>query len=74
MDKLSIKTGGMLQYSYRAGGCVDFKFNSLCEVGAPYQQFFRDEIARRGLLVEFNRDTEEKPWVADYVVGKRGCP
>lgn len=66
--KLTVIKGGMLKYRYDVPGGMSFAFNSLCEVGAPYQQGFRDEIARLGLNVEYGRFLEEKPWVADFMI------
>lgn len=66
-ERLTIQKGGMLRYRYRAGGCMDFDFHLLCEVGEPYQQWFREEIAERGLKVE-TRELDCYPWVADFVV------
>ena len=67
-ERLTRKRGGMLRYRYEAGGCMGFSFNSLAEVGEPYQPWFREEIARRGWVVEYGRDLDERPWVADFLV------
>jgi hypothetical protein len=72
MISLTVLKGGMLCYRYDCGPEISFDFNMLCEVGEPYQQWFRDEIARRGLIVEFSRDIQAKPWVADFVI--KGSP
>lgn len=71
LEKLTKQKGGMLRYRYALDGSgeVAFDFHTLAEVGEPYQQWFRDEIARQGWQVEFGRDLEEKPYVADFVVG-----
>lgn len=63
--------GGMLRYRYAldGNGEVAFDFNTLAEVGAPYQGWFTETIAQRGWVVEFGREISEKPWVADFVVG-----
>lgn len=69
-ERLTVLAGGMLRYRYRAGGCMDFSFHLLSEVGAPYQPWFRDQIERRGLTVEFGRDIDQKPWCADFVTNR----
>lgn len=68
--KLTVNSGGMLRYRYTAGGCTDFDFNTLAEVGEPYQPQFQEEIARRGLEVEYGKSLAFYPWVADFVTGK----
>lgn len=69
-EKLTITKSGMLRYSYKldAQGDCGFEFNSLCEVGAPYQRWFADEIQHRKLTVEFDRELPEAPYSADFVV------
>ena len=67
-EKLTVLKDGMLRYRYRAGGCMDFEFNMLCEVGEPYQQWFRDEIKRRDINVEFGRELDQSPWCADFII------
>lgn len=67
--RLTRLKGGMLRYRYTAGGCMDFDFNTLAEVGEPYQQWFRNEILRRGWSVAYGYDLPTAPWVADMVVG-----
>lgn len=65
---------GMLRYRYSLddSGEVSFDFNTLAEVGEPFQQWFRDEIVRRGWTAEFGRSIEGRPWVADFVVSTTG--
>lgn len=72
-EKLTKLKGGMLRYRYAIddSGEVAFDFNTLAEVGEPFQQWFMDEIQRRGWTVEFGRDLEEKPYVADFVTGTK---
>ena len=65
---LTVLKHGMLRYRYTAGGCMDFDFNTLAEVGQPYQKAFLDLIEKRRLKIEFSRNIDEKPWVADFVV------
>lgn len=65
---LTVLKGGMLRYRYDVNRCIGFDFNTLAEVGGPYQLWFRAEIARRGLNVEFGRCIDEKPYVADFVI------
>lgn len=65
-EKLTKLKGGMLRYRYTAGGCVDFDFHTLAEVGEPYQAWFREEIRRRGWEVQ-TREMDCKPWIADFV-------
>lgn len=71
MRALTVLKGGMLRYQYDAGEDIRFDFHLLCEVGAPYQGWFKREIKRRGLKVE-TRQLEVKPWVADFVVKQKG--
>lgn len=47
-----------------------FETNLLCEVGEPYQPWFKAEIARRGWEIE-TRELDAKPWVADFRISKR---
>jgi hypothetical protein len=70
-EKLTVLKGGMLRYRYVAGGCMEFDFHMLCEVGEPYQPWFREEIERRGWEVEYGREMDEPPWVADFVLKDR---
>lgn len=71
-ETLVCKAGGMLSYKYSiSGGEIDFNFHTLAEVGEPYQQWFRDEIARRGWKVELGRTLEERPYVADFVISAK---
>lgn len=72
-EQLTKLKGGMLRYRYAIddSGEVAFDFNTLAEVGEPYQQWFKEEIQRRGWTVEFGRDLEEKPYVADFVIGTK---
>ena len=69
-ERLTRMAGGMLRYRYDLDnqGDMGFDFHMLCEVGAPYQAWFRNEIARRGWDVDHAREIEKKPWVADFVV------
>jgi hypothetical protein len=62
--------GGMLRYRYSAGPDMNFDFNMLCEVGAPYRQQFLDEILHKGLRVEYGRSIDCAPWCADFVVNR----
>lgn len=70
-ERLTKLAGGMLRYRYAidSSGEVAFDFNTLAEVGEPYQPWFREEIARRGWHVEFGRNLDETPYVADFVIG-----
>lgn len=72
-EQLTKLKGGMLRYRYAIddSGEVAFDFNTLAEVGEPYQQWFKEEIQRRGWTIEFGRDLEEKPYVADFVIGTK---
>ena len=64
--KLTVAKDGMLTYEYEScGGDLAFSFNLLCEVGEPYQPWFRDEIRRRNLNV-VTRELDVPPWVADF--------
>lgn len=65
---LTVLKDGMLRYCYSVNRDIGFDFNTLAEVGAPYQAAFRSMIAQRGLKVEFGRDIDVKPWVADFVI------
>ncbi len=60
---------GMLRYEYccREWGC---SFTLLCEVGQPYQPWFRATIRDRGYVIE-TRELPKYPWVADFVVKER---
>lgn len=68
--RLIIKKGGMLVYHYLATPECGFEFNTLAEVGQPFQPAFREIIKQRGLIVEFGRELDERSWVADFVVGR----
>lgn len=67
-EKLTVLKDGMLRYRYDVNRDIGFDFHTLAEVGAPFQSWFRNEIARRGLKVQFGRFIEEKPYVADFVI------
>lgn len=69
-EKLTRLAGDILRYRYALDGTgeIAFDFNTLAEVGAPYQQWFKDEILRRGWTVDYGRDLDEKPYVADVLV------
>lgn len=66
---LSKSRTGMLTYRYAPSRDLGFEFHTLAEVGEPYQQWFRDEIALRGYVVDYGVDLPTAPWVADLVVG-----
>lgn len=68
-ERLTVQKGGMLRYRYEAGGCMEFDFHTLAEVGEPYQPWFRNKIERLGWVVEFGMDLDEAPWVADFKIG-----
>ena len=70
-ERLTRLKEGILRYRYYIGPDMGFDFNTLAEVGAPYQAWFRDEIKRRGWIVKYGMDLPEKPWVADFVVGSK---
>lgn len=70
-ERLTHLKGGMLRYRYDCGPDLGFDFNTLAEVGAPYQQWFRDEINRQGWIVEFGRNIDYTPWVADFVIREK---
>lgn len=79
-EKISILKDGRMWYQYSMDELDDdyqmdeldddyhFSFSTLAEVGAPYQQAFRNIIAQAGFIVEYNREIVKAPWVADYVV------
>lgn len=69
-ERLTVLKGGMLRYKYECSPEVGFDFNMLCEVGEPYQAWFRKEIQDRGLVVEYGRDIDYYPWCADFAVGR----
>ncbi len=64
---LSKDDNGMLTYEYMCSVDCGFCFHTLAEVGAPYQQWFRDEIKLLGWTVEFGCDIDVSPYVADFV-------
>lgn len=66
-ESLTVGKGGILHYRYHCTPECGFRFTLLSEVGAPYQQWFRDEIARRGLQVEYGVSLLTYPWCADRV-------
>ena len=68
--KLIIGEDDMINYKY---GTEHFacSFSLFCEVGQPYQQWFKDEIRRRNLTIE-TKELNEYPWIADFVVKKGG--
>lgn len=70
-NRLTVKAGGLLAYRYDVSKDIGFKFNTLAEVGAPYQQWFRDEIAKRGWVVEFGRNLDEPPYVGDFLLATK---
>ena len=59
-----------VQYEYTAGGCVDFCFNLLCEVGEPYKE---DAEAQLMELCEENGsrvetiEIDSHPWLIDII-------
>lgn len=59
-SELTVLKGGMLRYRYDVSPELGFDFYMLCEVGEPYQQWFRDEIKARGILFPHNRGIETK--------------
>lgn len=67
MYSLSIKNDNLV-YKYSAGKHMVFKFNLLSEVGAPYQQWFIDEIKRRGWVVDYGVEIDNSPWIADRLL------
>jgi len=66
-ERLTVLRGGILRYRYDVNKYIGFNFNTLAEVGEPYQQWFRYEIARRGLTVTYGKELDCKPWIADVV-------
>lgn len=67
-ERLTILKGGILRYQYDVNKDIGFDFNTLAEVGEPYQPWFRDEIAKMGLTVAFGVELDAAPWVVDKVV------
>jgi hypothetical protein len=61
---------GMLTYRYRAGGCIDFKFHLLSEVGEPWQPSAKKIIAKHGWKIE-QRDAPAPTHYADFVIGEK---
>lgn len=70
-ERLTHDKEGLLVYRYQTCAEIGFVFHTLAEVGAPYQPWFRDEIARRGWYVVHGVELERAPWVADVLVGIR---
>ena len=66
--KVTRKPNGMLTYRYCAHGMMQFKFHTLAEVGAPYQSAARRIIESNGWKVDYGRDIDAPPWVADFAV------
>ena len=64
-------TRGIVRYAYTDED-IDFGFatNLLSEVGDPYQQWFYDEIARRGWSIERGVALDAYPWCADVLIRK----
>jgi len=59
----------VLRYRYTAGGCMDFDFHMLCEVGQPYQPAARVQVAEilaknPGWEVQ-TIEIDRKPWLVD---------
>lgn len=62
---------GIIRYAYAdkdAG--FGFAANLLSEVGEPYRQWFYDEIARRGWVIERGIVFDMYPWCADMLLRK----
>ena len=73
-ETLKVSTLGVLTYAYESeGGECFFAFNLLCEVGAPYQQWFKDEIRRRRLKVR-TVELPYHPWLVDVCSKWRNVP
>lgn len=66
--RISRAANGMLTYRYTAGGCMEFAFHTLAEVGAPYQQEARAIIRANGWTVRYNALLPSAPYVADIAV------
>ena len=62
---------GILAYEYEISEEVSFRFYTLAEVGEPYQPKFRDMIKEKGWIVEYGRQFDHYPWVADFFTGMR---
>lgn len=62
--------GGMLHYRYVQDDDVATVIEShlLAEIGAPYRQRFRDEIAEQNWIVEYGRKLTDAPFTADFVI------
>lgn len=68
---MALKPSGMLSYIYEIGDDISFRFYTLAEVGEPYQPKFRDMIKEKGWIVEYGRQFDHYPWVADFFTGMR---
>ena len=70
--RLVVKEYGLLSYQYPAFlHCPDasLEFSMLCEVGQRYQPLFQrllDELISLGFKLQFGRNIEKRPWVADF--------
>jgi hypothetical protein len=68
--RLSILAGGMLCYQYRTLG-MSYRFHTLREVGAPFQQDFERLLSSLNRKIEFSRYLDKSPWVADFALKAR---
>ena len=66
-EKLLVSKSGILTYAYDTGADGPaFRFNLLCEVGAPYQSWFTEELKRRRFRVK-TIELPHEPWLVDVV-------
>ena len=64
--KLTKDRTGRVYYSYKESDW-SFKTSLFCEVGAPYQPWFKAKIEELGWVIE-TREIDQRPWLIDVVV------
>lgn len=64
-------TRGIVRYAYANEDVgLGFATNLLSEVGESYQQWFYDEIMRRGWSIQRGVVLDAYPWCADVLIRK----
>ena len=71
MKHMRVKNGYM-EYTYSIGWSEDsavFVFNTLAEVGEPFQPWFKNLIKRHGMSIAYGVELDSYPWVVDKFLG-----
>lgn len=66
--KVTCDVNGMLRYQYDAGPEMSFDFTLICECGEVYKNIYLRWFTAEGWVVEFGRDLDVYPWVADFLI------